>query len=270
MKYTRRRWLGRSLILGGGATVSYGTVVEKRWLSITYVDVPLSPAHESLHGLKIAVMSDFHHDDFGDSSLIRKAVHVANTEKVDLTFLLGDYITSDVSAMPALCKELALLRPRLATIGIYGNHDRSHYAQSLTQDLENAGVQLLSNESIDFSSFFVAGLDSVLRGRPNFKTALSKVPQGKSVLFARHEPDAFDLHVDPRIALQLSGHSHNGQIRFPLIGPIRLPKMAKKYPYGLYRRESDCLFVTRGIGTLAVPIRLLCRPEVAILRLVRA
>ncbi|HRQ90871.1 MAG TPA: metallophosphoesterase, partial [Bacteroidia bacterium] len=72
----------------------------------------------------------------------------------------------------------------------------------------------------------------------------------------------------PRVALQVSGHTHGGQIRAPFYGPVLLPDYGQTYPYGHYRRDATSLFVTRGIGTLTVPARILCPPEVAMLRLV--
>lgn len=269
MQFSRRKWIKRSLLVGGGAVVLDAGVIEKHWLSITRLKIPLAPAHSALDGIKLAMMSDFHHDDFGDSSLVRRAVQVINKESVDLVCLLGDYITKDISGMAPLCKELSALRPRLATIAIYGNHDRGHWEPAMDQALLSTGAQILSNDSLDFSDFSVAGIDSCLRGKPDFARTLKKIPKNQPVILARHEPDYFDRHKDPRIAMQISGHSHGGQICLPLYGPLFLPRMAHKYPYGLYRDGSDQLYVTRGIGTLTAPIRFLCRPEVAILHFVR-
>ena len=91
MKLSRRKWLTRGLFYGGGlGSFGYGSLIEKRWLSVTRQTIPLAASHAALDGLKIAVMGDFHHDDFGDEGLIRRAVKVINDEQVDIVYLVGD------------------------------------------------------------------------------------------------------------------------------------------------------------------------------------
>ncbi len=268
MILTRRTWLARSAVCGlPFAGFGYGSLVEKNRLSVTRTDIPLDPKHAALDGLKLALMSDFHHDDYGSQALVRRAVESVNAEGVDLVFLAGDYISDDASAIVPLCEELKGLHSRLGTFGAMGNHDNWHMHPVLIESLDKAGVRLLVNEMEEFPDFAVAGMDSYWGGRPDLAFALKDVPPEKPILLAWHEPDTFDLHDDPRIALQVSGHTHGGQICAPFYGPILLPDYGRKYPYGLYRRGSSSLFVTRGIGTLSIPARFLCPPEVAILTL---
>ena len=268
MNLSRRKWLFRSTFYGiPTAAFGYGVGIEKQWLEVTRLDVPLSPGHAALGGLKIAVMGDFHHDDFGDPGLIRRAVATINDEGVDLVFLVGDYITDDPAAIEPLCEELQNLRPRLGTFGVWGNHDRRHASLVLEQALPHAGVHVLSNRGQELPDFCVVGMDSYWGGNPRIKDTFQNIPADKPILLAWHEPDTFDFHSDPRIALQLSGHTHGGQICAPVVGPLLLPEYGRKYPYGLYRRGTANLFVTRGIGTLTIPARFLCAPEVAILSL---
>ena len=269
MNLSRRKWLARSVFYGTPALgFAYGSGIEKQWLDVTRVNVPLQPGHTALAGMKVAVIGDFHHDDFGDERLIRRAVETVNAEGVDLVFLVGDYISNDSSAIEPLCGELKNLRPRLGTFAVWGNHDRWHAGRTLGTALAHAGIRVLSNEVEEFPGFFVAGMDSYWGGSPRLAETIGPLPREKPVLLAWHEPDTFDLHQDPRIALQMSGHTHGGQICAPVVGPILLPEHGRKYPYGLYRREDSSLFVTRGIGTLTIPARFLCAPEVAILSLV--
>ncbi len=268
MTLSRRAWLARSAVYGIPlAGFGYGSLVERTRLSVTWTEVPLDPGHAALGGLKLALMSDFHHDDFGSRSLIRRAVEATNAEGVDLVFLLGDYITDDASAIVPLCGELEALRPRIGTFGVMGNHDSWPQHPVLAETLEGAGVRLLVNKAEELPGFAVVGMDSHRGGRSDPSAAMRGVSSGKPVLLAWHEPDTFDLHDDPRVALQVSGHSHGGQICAPLHGPILLPEYGRKYPYGLYRRGASSLFVTRGIGTLSVPVRFLCPPELALLTL---
>lgn len=268
MKPTRRKWLVRSLLYGGPVCgFAYGGLIEKRRLSVTRQTLPLAARHAALDGLKIAVMGDFHHDDFGDDSLIRRAVKAINEEKVDLVCLVGDYITSDPRAMEPLCEELQHLRSRLGTFGVMGNHDCWHLTPEFLRSLDEAGVRMLINDAHEWDHFCLVGLDSIRGGRPDMPFALKKVPPDKTVLLGWHEPDTFDTVSDPRVALQLSGHTHGGQICAPFYGPVVLPPGGKKYPHGHYRRGDTSLFVTRGIGTLNIPVRFLCPPELVFLDL---
>ncbi|MEM9281094.1 MAG: metallophosphoesterase [Verrucomicrobiota bacterium] len=268
MKLSRRKWLGRLAFYGTPfAAYGYGSLIEKRWIDLTRTEVPLAPQQAALDGLKIAVMGDFHHDDFGDDGLIRRAVRRINDEKVDLVMLVGDYISDDARALDPLCAALSDLRPRLRSFAVYGNHDRWHDHGRFSETLADAGITLLTNEAVEFDSFAVAGLDSYWGGLPNIDGTFNQVPPEKPVLLGLHEPDPFDLISDSRLALQVSGHTHGGQVCAPVFGPILLPQYGKQYPYGLYQREGRSLFVTRGIGTLSIPVRFFCAPEVAILTL---
>lgn len=266
MNLSRRNWLGRLAFYGTPVTAfGYGSLVEKRWAYVTRTEIPLSPDHSHLDGLRIAVMGDFHHDDFGDDDLIRRAVDRIHAEKVDVVLLVGDYISSEVSAMEPLCAQLSRLRARLGVFGVLGNHEGWHFDEAIPRLLGEAGVRLLVNESAEFDDFVVAGLDSYWAGRPDPAFALRAVAKDKPVLAGWHEPDTFDSWTDPRLALQVSGHTHGGQVCAPLYGPILLPQFGKNYPYGHYRKGNRSLFVTRGIGTLNIPARFLCAPEVGIL-----
>src|SRR5690606_33385510 len=135
---------------------------------------------------------DFHHDDYGDSGLIRRAVGAINDEGVDLVILAGDYISSDATGIAPLCEELRHLRPRLATLGVLGNHDRWDPGL-IRSTLEEAGVSVLVNEAREFPGFAVAGPDTHCGRRADLLRALGGVAPGKPVLLAWHEPDTFDL-----------------------------------------------------------------------------
>ncbi len=268
MNISRRKWLTRLGVYGSPvAAFGYGSLVEKQWIDINHVTIPLPEAHTNLDGLTVAVMGDFHHDDFGDDRLIGRAVKAINDEHVDLVMLVGDYISTDCSAAESLCEELRHLRPRYGVFGVLGNHDCWSLKPSLLHSLEQAGVRLLINESTEFDDFVVTGLDSHWGGRPSLDRAVKGVTPEKPILMGWHEPDTFDSYHNPNIVLQLSGHTHGGQICAPVIGPILLPQYGKNYPFGYYQKDGRALYVTRGIGTLNIPARFMCQPEVAILTL---
>lgn len=266
---SRRKWIAGMGLLAPWSAFGYGSLIEKRQLSVTRQEITLAPEHGALDGLRLAVMGDFHHDDFGDDGLVAGAVEGVNRAEVDLAILTGDYISEDPRALEPLCEALSGLRTRLGTFAVLGNHDCWHPAKNLPSLLRQAGITLLINEIAEFSGFAVAGFDSAWGGRPDAGGTLARLAADKPVILGWHEPDTFDSLRDRRVALQVSGHTHGGQICAPFYGPLKLPLYGKKYPYGLYQKEGRSLFVTRGIGTLSVPARFLCPPEVAILTLRR-
>lgn len=133
--------------------------------------------------------------------------------------------------------------------------------------LVNQGVNITAGGE----SLYLAGLDDGWSGKPDLKTALEKAPADAPVILLLHEPDLADeVSKDPRISLQLAGHSHGGQIRFPYIGAPILPYLAWKYDMGLYRVKDMWLYTNRGIGVTNEPIRYNCAPEITQFTLVRA
>jgi len=268
MTFSRRALFSRLALYGiPTATAGYSSTWEKNQLSVSEVTIPLEEKNRSLDGLKIALMADFHHDDFGSNALIAQAVRTINDADVDVVVLAGDYISRDLAPMTALCRELAAAKSRLGSFAVLGNHDCWHYHGDMPRMLADAGIQLLVDEHIAFDTFALAGIQSVWGGRPNFQETISAVPRSLPILVAWHEPDTFDDYQSDRVILQVSGHTHGGQICAPFYGPIRLPAYGKRYPYGHYQKDNRSLFVTRGIGTLTIPARFLCPPELALLTL---
>jgi predicted MPP superfamily phosphohydrolase len=120
--------------------------------------------------------------------------------------------------------------------------------------------------------WWLCGIDDIWEGRPDLDRALADVPDEMFKILLCHEPDFADEAAKSGIPLQLSGHSHGGQVRLPGVGPVRLPIYAWKYPYGLQAvgTSGTQVYTTAGVGVTFPPIRVNCRPEVAIIRLTRA
>ncbi len=262
----RRRWLKRSLLGGGLAMGGYGTLVDRRMLQIERYEAPLKPEFSHLDGLKVAVLSDFHFDDFGDAGLVRDAVAKTNALSPDVVMLPGDFTSDNWKYIEPLAEILADLRASRGIFATLGNHDFDSGAKRVTQTLEDAGVRVLRNEIVEFDQFAVAGFDSMSRNRPKESQILGKT--NLPVILGWHEPDAFDLvKKQSRLVLQVSGHSHGGQIRIPFISPFFLPPLGRKYVEGQFQHEGSTLVVTRGIGTLAIPVRFACPPEIGLVTL---
>lgn len=114
---------------------------------------------------------------------------------------------------------------------------------------------------------WIAGVDDVLGGKARLSQSLQAIPRDETTVLLVHEPDYADLVRGYPVDLQLSGHSHGGQVRFPLVGAPVLPRLARKYPWGLRQLGSLTLYTNRGIGTTSLPARLNSAPEVTLLTL---
>jgi len=148
-----------------------------------------------------------------------------------------------------------------------GHHDHYKGPEIVSRALGRAGVQVLVNEGVTIQhgrhSIYLAGIDSARAGTPSPETAFRNRRGDITTIVALHEPDFIDQLV-PRypVDLQLSGHSHGGQVRLPVVGPLILPPMGAIYDMGLYRVGAAQVYTTRGIGTIHVNARLNCPPEV--------
>lgn len=219
----------------------------------------------ALGGLRIAVLSDFHRSDLVSRAHVQHAVSVAVAEQPDLVVLLGDYITfRDRTYVEDVAESLGGLRAPLGVVAVLGNHDDERH---VAQALERQGITVLP-DARTLVTARGARLDLVgiryWTRRPQAIARLLSGATGVPVLLA-HDPRRLVAASALGIPLVLSGHTHGGQIVLPGLGAVA----ARKFPVvsGLGRSGSSTLFVTRGIGTVYVPFRLNCPPEVAVLTL---
>jgi hypothetical protein len=154
---------------------------------------------------------------------------------------------------------------------VMGNHDFNTDPVYVTRALRSVGIQVLEDQSTaiehDGARFWLAGVNDVLSRTANLTETLRRVPAGEAVVLLAHEPDFADEASKFPIDLQLSGHSHGGQVRIPLLPPLYLPAMAKKYVMGTYQVGPLPLYTNAGIGTVGVPVRLNCPPEITLITL---
>ena len=278
---TTRRTILKMLgygVLGSGAAVfgtyGYGTRMETQWLQVERVQIPLKQLGASLEGFRIVYMADFHLFPNTKIELIERAVEIANNLKPDLFALGGDYVLGTADSIFELAPVLARLNAKYGVFAIMGNHDHWRGENIVRRGLEESRLPVLINTgftiSIGQERMYLAGLDDGWVGRHDLSQALEKQPSGVPTILLMHEPDFADaFSADDRISLQLSGHSHGGQVRFPFIGSPFTPRYGRKYDQGLYRVRDMWVYTNRGIG-VTTPIRINCRPEITEITLVRA
>ncbi|GAB4197806.1 MAG: hypothetical protein OHK0022_16410 [Roseiflexaceae bacterium] len=266
-------WRYRSAaLLGLGATgllgALYTTMVEPRrpWLERLTLHLPgLPPA---LDGLRIGQISDPHLGMPYAARNLAWAVTQMRREQPDLLALTGDFVSFH-TAMPHLGPLLRGLEAPLGVYAVPGNHDYWEGLDELHAMLEPLGVQLLLNEHRRLAwcggELWLAGLDDIWEGEADLAGALRGVPPGAFTVLLCHAPDAADEAARHGVALQLSGHTHGGHLRLPLLGPAARPRYGVTYVAGRYQVGDMALYVSRGLSGL--PARFGCPPEAAILTL---
>ena len=276
-KFTRRYFL--KLMLSGAAMAGvsaiggagYAALVEPHWLALRRVNVPIPnlPAH--LDGFTIAQLSDLHRGPEMTQEHIAQAVELAQRQEADLIALTGDYVSDSADYAASCAEALSPLAASGNALACLGNHDYWTDAEIVAGALSDAGITVLRNVAQEAAAgLWVAAVDDVWERHADLDKALQAIPSGATIVLLAHEPDyADEVATDGRVSLQLSGHSHGGQVRLPLLGPPILPHLAKKYHSGRYRVGQMWLYVNRGVGMISPTVRLNCRPEVTLLTLAK-
>jgi len=218
-------------------------------------------------------MSDFHLYPYTQPELVKQAVELCNMRKADLVVLTGDFVWLKVEAIFELTSILSGLQTKHGIYAVIGNHDIWTNVEVVLAGFDRQRIPVLINQGLPISvgkgSFYLAGLDDGQSGHPDLQGALKDAAPGEPVVLLFHEPDLADeVSLDGRVSLQLSGHTHGGQVRLPGIGAFILPHLGRKYDYGLYRVNQMWLYTNGGIGTISVPVRFNCPPEITEITLV--
>ena len=283
-KLSRRKFLYTGAIAAAGvaATGAWG-FSESNHPQVTRLEIPLARLPHAFDGFTIAQLSDFHYHDQLSVTPIRKAVEIVNGLHPDLIALTGDFVT--VPALDALignprrfaetaepCAQLLQeLRAPLGRFAVLGNHDGSSDPSRVSRALRDHGMPVLTNRAVPLERgrdrIWLAGIDDVLEGRPDVALALENIPSAELTILLAHEPDFADEVSLTPVDLQLSGHSHGGQVWIPGIGAPWLPALARRYPRGLYKVRDLILYTNFGIGTIHAPVRINCPPEITMITL---
>ncbi|MGI9952897.1 metallophosphoesterase [Moorellaceae bacterium AZ2] len=256
------------LLLYGLAARSGGVVVER-------VEVPLPELPAEVDGLTIVHISDLHYGfgRFRSKDSMAQITRLISSLDPDLIVFTGDLL--DRSAESALADTLPLegLKAPLGVYAVMGNHDHRFGKEKIARSLADSGVEVLVNRSVRVEKggrhFWLIGLDDPLTGDPDLARAMAPIPPGDFKILLVHAPDFAPRAARGGIQLQLSGHSHGGQIRLPGVGALYCPPLGREYPLGLREvaGSSTQVYTNRGLGTTVLPLRLFCPPEVALLTL---
>ena len=279
MPTTRRQFLQRVAVVGAVAIVGDGILLAPNLPRVVRQEFHLQRWPERLNGFTVAVLSDFHYDPIFSVHPLRAAIAMVNNLHPDLIALTGDFVTvppTGDEAKGALAAEpcASLLRQMSAPHGLWavmGNHDDATDPEHVTRALQAQNIQVLANQSQpieqDGARLWLGGVNDVMNGAADLSKTMHGVPASEAVILLAHEPDFADEAAKSPIDLQISGHSHGGQIRIPFLPPLYLPALAKKYVWGTYQVGPLMLHTSAGLGTIGVPMRLNCPPEITLLTL---
>jgi len=277
---SRRKFLGLAAGAAGAAVAVDSIVLEPNEPKIVRKEIALRRWPVRLEGFTIALLSDFHYDPFFSIHPLKAAIGMVNDLRPDLVVLTGDFVSlplirkNEDRAAAAAEPCAQLLREMRAEHGLWavmGNHDVFTDPDHVTSALEAVGIRVLGNQSAPIEAnggrFWLSGVDDVLGGTSDLQVALHGISSGEATVLLAHEPDYADYVARYPVDLQLSGHSHGGQIRIPFVPVFYYPEMARKYVLGLYQVGPLTLYTNAGLGTVAVPARFRCPPEITILTL---
>jgi len=230
------------------------------------VAVPHLPS--ALQGLRVAHLTDFHRSRHTSDILLRHAVSAANSAQPDLILLTGDFVTNDAKDIAPCAQILAPLKARLGVFAILGNHDYYTDGPAVRRHLDGLGFQVLLNRSLLLpNGLRIVGLDDDRYHHTDVPQSFREVQPTDPTLVMAHNPALIEKMAD-RECVVFSGHTHGGQVRVPILTKREIRRIgAKHYAQGWYTVGKASLYVNRGLGRVGIPLRLFCRPELALFTL---
>ena len=279
---TRRSFLRGSALSVAGLAL-YSGEVSRHEISIVTQAIAVDKLPDAFHNFRIVQISDIHFDEFTEPAFLRRVLDRVNALQPDLVLLTGDYISfvpmpkDFVLGAMHRCAEVLRDIACPQRFAVLGNHDTYLGEPVVRPILAAVNIPLLVNEHVpierDGRRLWLSGIYDPVSGIPDLDLAIPERPDGP-VLLMSHAPDYADQLLThrrgPLVDVMLSGHTHGGQVRFPFLPAYHLPAGGHKYVEGLFRLDRLQLYVNRGIGTVGLPFRLNCPPEITLFTLQRA
>jgi uncharacterized protein len=283
LKPTRRRFL-KAMLCGAAGLAFYAGEVERHWIDTSRQELRIAGLAAPFNGLRIAQLSDLHLDEYTEPFFLRDAVDRVNKLNPDLVFLTGDYVSWGISTRKFAegaawqCANILTGLNCRNRYAILGNHDVMVDSELVATALRDNGTKVLINACAPIersgARLWLAGFDDPVMGNPDPDLAvpsqIRNIPN-EPVVALCHAPDyADDLLAHPAgkaVKVMLSGHTHGGQVRLPFVGATLQPLLGRKYVEGWFHLGAMQLYVNRGLGTVGVPFRFDCPPEITLFTL---
>lgn len=247
-------------------------LAEANSFQIEEIKIFLNRLPKALDGFRIVQLSDIHHSPFTSVEFIEQIVEKANELKPDMFVLTGDYVSHEAEYIAPVAKILSKLEAEFGTYACLGNHDHWTDAELVKAEFRRNSIKMLVNQGFRFSdgteSFWLCGVDDFGEGLSNIRKALRGSKPDEMKLLLAHNPAIMRRAAYWKIDLVLSGHTHGGQLKFREPRERRLfPNRRRRFSSGLHYRQETQIYITRGIGTVVVPMRYQCPPEISVLEL---
>jgi len=248
-------------------------IVERNRFQLSEVDIPVPNLPKDLDGLRIVQITDIHLSPFMSEAEFARAVDMANETRANLALVTGDLISRRGDPLDACLRQLARLRADAGVLGCLGNHEiytgTEHY---VAEEGRKIGIEFLRQQSktLRFGQAHInfAGVDYQQFQKPYLEGAEQMIVTGAFNVLLSHNPDVFPVAVGQGYALTIAGHTHGGQVNFELLHQnVNVARYFTPFTRGLYRRGDASVYVSSGLGTIGVPIRIGAPPEVSLLRL---
>lgn len=275
------QWTRRDVLKATAASVAtiglgalgFGCAVRQS-VEVSRVEVKINDLPPEFDGLTIAQLTDIHHGFYTGLDYINRCVEIVNGLQPDLVTLTGDFTYGGKKYIEPCAEALRGLRARAGTYAVLGNHDYYAGASLVTKALKQAGcnvmIDALDRIEMRGAQLWLAGTDDLIYGTTDSKRLLREIPRKAPRIVFSHNPDFIEDFAakDQRVDLMISGHTHGGQIRFPLAGaPHVSSAYGQRYVVGLNRKDAMQIYTSRGIGTILLPTRVDCPPEIVMFTL---
>jgi len=266
-----------SVLTGNMIALMYTWQFEPAWLEVKRVTLKLPRLSPAFAGFRLVQVSDIHMGGWMNARHFEAVMALVLAEAPDMLALTGDFVNKSESkrkirAAVADLDEVLKSSDHLLRMAVLGNHDLKAYPAMIREMLAARGVIDLTNAVFPLTrggeQLHFAGVDDWREGRPDLKKVVRALPEDGAAILLSHEPDfADESAATGRFDLQISGHSHGGQVVLPFIGPPLLPSGGRKYYDGLYQVGTMLQYTTRGVGMTDPFIRFNCRPEITVFTL---
>jgi hypothetical protein len=235
-------------------------------IEVTEHRVPLYGFPEALDGLRVVQLTDIHHGLYLPLHDVIEAVELANRLNPDIVALTGDFVTYSRAYIDPMAEILGHLRAKHGVFAVLGNHDFRVGPELVTRALRRDGIEVLRNRHtklhIDGHGLAIAGIDDVLYGA-NLLRALNGIRHGWPVILLSHNPKIIRRAAQHKVSLVLSGHTHGGQVQLPVMDSLlRGPRRRIRFTSGWDVVGPTQIYVSRGIGTVVLPVRFRCPAEI--------
>lgn len=255
--------------------VLFDVLAGRSLFSVETIQLKLKRLPKVFSGLRVGQISDIHMGGWMNPARLQQVADLVIAEKPDLLLITGDFLLGHhfseaaKQAIVDLIPILSSLARSIPTFAVLGNHDYWTSSEAIRQMLFSCGITDLTNTVFTLTranqSLHLCGVDDIWKGDVRLNDVIAKLDDHSAAILLAHEPDFADTSAATgKFDLQISGHTHGGQVNLPFFGPPVRPFLGEKYPIGLYKIGNMFQYTNRGIGMARLPIRLNCPPEITI------